>query len=784
MKAERNSESGMEMRSMRVRAESETGCTELGHGFLLPSLHRVSLLQSIVDPHTSRTSSNRQLGSLGDYLIPDSSPLSAIKYRRGPIMDIVGSVASIGQLIDFSTQLILRIKEYSDVHGDLPRAFLDISARLPLFLIEIESLKEWLDSDTARGLTPDHITALGGFISRCRDVIERLRELQDAVLVKPGDSKLRRVGKALLSIQKDKVIQNEWKRLESHHVALFTCYKSLRKLAPSHLPPGPASPPIIYEVRAQRTSFFVSRPGILRCINEQFTKPTPSSITKIVVLLGLGGQGKTQMALEYCRIQKTAGLQRAIFWIDSSSPDSLRRGYRAIATRVQPGMSFKNDDEAVEFTVQYLANWERPWLIILDNLDRPDEMANLREYLPQSSVGNILITSRHEATKELGSSILLDAMEEKEALELLLRCMSSDAVDMTLPAAKLVIERLGYLPLAIDHARAYITLRQLTFDDFLREYELRKDIVMKASPTLSEYRRSQGSIKNRNTLSVFTTWEMSLEQLLGSVEHPDGIREALQLIGSFYPRGISETLLSAYALDDDKDTETPMTYFIKDGAWDHEKFETLVIWMKTLSLLQFTRLATGEISLIFHPLVAEWLVVKGGRLGIDLVARLSALHVACYATTFSDLGLTGFSLRQQLLTQMNHVFPKMLLLLPNRLLQRIGYLYQELGHWKEAEEMYDRALAGYEKQLGSEHPSTLMTINSLGLLYRDLGRLLEAEQMFNKALIGYEKVFGPDNTETVTIMNNLGIVYRDLGRLSEAEQPSRDTRKHLGQKQP
>jgi tetratricopeptide (TPR) repeat protein len=397
-------------------------------------------------------------------------------------------------------------------------------------------------------------------------------------------------------------------------------------------------------------------------------------------------------------------------------------------------------------------------------------MANIREYLPQSSVGNILITSRHEATKELGSSIVLDAMEEKEALELLLRCISSDAVDVTLPTAKLVIERLGYLPLAIDHARAYITLRQLTFDDFLREYELRKDIVMKASPTLSEYRRSQGSIEKRNTLSVFTTWEMSLEQLLGSVEHPDGIREALQLIGSFYPRGISETLLSAYALDDDKDTETPMTYFIKDGAWDHEKFETLVIWMKTLSLLQFTRLATGEISLIFHPLVAEWLVVKGGRLGIDLVARLSALHVACYATTFSDLGLTGFSLRQQLLTQMNHVFPKMLLLLPNRLLQRIGYLYQELGHWKEAEEMYDRALAGYEKQLGSEHTSTLMTINSLGLLYRDLGRLLEAEQMFNKALIGYEKVFGLDNTETVTIMNNLGIVYRDLGRLSEAEQ--------------
>jgi tetratricopeptide (TPR) repeat protein len=730
-------------------------------------------------------------------------------------MDIVGATASIVQLIDVAARIILRIKEYNDVRGNVPKVFRDISNRLPLFIIEVEALKERLENsinDARSGLTVDHINALNKLIGSCLDVIQQIYKLQSSVLIDPKDSKPRRVGKALLSIIKDKDIANEWDRLQSHQAALLNTYKSLPKPTPSlSLLQDSAPSPIIYEVGAQRTTFFVDRPTILHRIEEAFAKPTPSSVTKVTVLLGLGGQGKTQMALEHCRIEKSKGNLRAIFWINASSPDALRGGYRVIAGRIQPQSSFKDDDDAVKFTIQYLASWDHPWLIVLDNLDRPDEMANIREYLPQSSVGHILITSRHEATKELGSSIALDAMEEEEALELLLRCVTNEAAESSLPTAKAVVSRLGRLPLAIDHARAYITLRQLTLASFLREYEIGKTKIMKTTPALSEYRRSQGSHEQQSTLSVFTTWEMSLEQLLASIEDPDDIRDVLQLLASFYHRGISETLVSAYAVDEDREIETPASYFVTNGAWDHEQFETLIIWMKMLSLIQFTRLANNGISLTLHPLVAEWLSLKGGRVAADQVTKLSVLHVASYAGTFPDLGMTSFSLRQQLLTHLDHIHPQMALISQRKnilqianlyldlgrpaeaeklykmvlagsekargmehiltlgALDRLGNLYAGMGRFAESERMYNKALAGKEEALGSGHILTLGTLNGLGLLYMGLGRLEEAERMYNRALAGKEKALGPEHTSALDTVNNLGILYTDMDRLEEAE---------------
>jgi tetratricopeptide (TPR) repeat protein len=64
------------------------------------------------------------------------------------------------------------------------------------------------------------------------------------------------------------------------------------------------------------------------------------------------------------------------------------------------------------------------------------------------------------------------------------------------------------------------------------------------------------------------------------------------------------------------------------------------------------------------------------------------------------------------------------------------------GKLGEAEEMYQRALQGFEKAWGLEHTSTLDTVNNLGNLYADLGRLDEAEEMYQRALSGFEKRLG------------------------------------------
>jgi Tfp pilus assembly protein PilF len=64
----------------------------------------------------------------------------------------------------------------------------------------------------------------------------------------------------------------------------------------------------------------------------------------------------------------------------------------------------------------------------------------------------------------------------------------------------------------------------------------------------------------------------------------------------------------------------------------------------------------------------------------------------------------------------------------------LGILCADQDKLSGAEQMYQRALQGYEKAWGPEHTSTLDTVNNLGLLYKDQGKLVEAEQMYQRAL--------------------------------------------------
>ncbi len=99
----------------------------------------------------------------------------------------------------------------------------------------------------------------------------------------------------------------------------------------------------------------------------------------------------------------------------------------------------------------------------------------------------------------------------------------------------------------------------------------------------------------------------------------------------------------------------------------------------------------------------------------------------------------------------------------------LGALYSQQDKMKEAETMYLRALAGKEKAWGSNHTSTLDTTNNLGILYSDQGKMAEAETMYLRALAGKEKAWGPDHTTTLSTVNNLGGLYSKQDKMGEAE---------------
>jgi len=207
-----------------------------------------------------------------------------------------------------------------------------------------------------------------------------------------------------------------------------------------------------------------------------FDSATTTSTPLIVVVIGMAGVGKTQLALEYCRRMKASRRFGAILWLDASSRDTLYKSMEKVAKQLLPDRVFENADAAVASVNDFLSKWSKQWLLVFDNLDKPEDLPTIPDFFPESHRGSILITSRYAGSKELGQFIDLDRMEKEEGLRLLL---GSSVVDTDeLEAAEEILSLLENQPLAIDQARAYISKRHLRLRTFVTEYESWKQSLM------------------------------------------------------------------------------------------------------------------------------------------------------------------------------------------------------------------------------------------------------------------------------------------------------------------
>jgi len=497
-----------------------------------------------------------------------------------------------------------------------------------------------------------------------------------------------------------------------------------------------------------------------------FDGATTTSTSLIVVLIGMGGAGKTQLALEYCRRMEDSRSLRAIFWLDASSRNTLYSSMETVSKQLLPDRVFDSPDAAVALVKGVLSRWSERWLLVFDNLDNPEDFPDILGFIPAGHHGSILITSRHSGCKDLGQSIELDRMEKEEGLELLLR--SSGGHTDEPGAAEEILLLLGNLPLAIDQARAYISKRQLGLKAFVSEYEKRKKSVMQETPPFWPYRRMFPGKEKESSLSLLTTWEMSIP-LLGVGEQGAESEKVITLLAFFSPFNISERLFSNDA-DDGKLTTSPMSIFKDDGHWNHFKFEDAIVKMQGLSLLQFSRSNENEITVSIHSMVSEWL-----RMRLDERSQATFLNTAVshLERHLRSIDHSDHKTRQEGQAHLDTIWRGVESFdLVDQFLEAcmtFGNFYQEHGRLKDAEMMYKRALAGFEKALGLEHMSTLDTVNNLGVVYRKLGCHKDAEVMFKRALAGLEKARGPEHTSTLHTVNNFGVLYADQGRLEDAE---------------
>jgi hypothetical protein len=143
-----------------------------------------------------------------------------------------------------------------------------------------------------------------------------------------------------------------------------------------------SKPPTYFMVSRDRVENFIGRESQLNEISSHFSNDRAAQ-PRILILHALGGQGKSQIALEYCR--RSRGIYRGIFWISAGSKTTAMQSYRNIANLLL-GVSPSEDSDDAEVVIRLvkaqLENWNERWLLIFDNYDQPELFGSVKRLIP------------------------------------------------------------------------------------------------------------------------------------------------------------------------------------------------------------------------------------------------------------------------------------------------------------------------------------------------------------------------------------------------------------------
>ena len=243
-------------------------------------------------------------------------------------------------------------------------------------------------------------------------------------------------------------------------------------------------------------------------------------------ICGLGGCGKTSLAVEFAWINKSR-FPGGVFWINGESDENINKSVAEILSlRNIPTSTNESIDDVLNRFLTWLSRKERPWLLMMDNVDELQDSTcpkGVKKICKGSwqragkslKNGHILLTTRQNA-KDARAFLMYsidDFLElpclsvEDGALFLMKRTgLKEESLD---PGAISLAKELGALPLALEQAAAYITACPipLSFTEYLEKYQRVKVSLLQQQPVTAL------SMEAQHRLSVNTTWEMNFESV-------------------------------------------------------------------------------------------------------------------------------------------------------------------------------------------------------------------------------------------------------------------------------
>jgi tetratricopeptide (TPR) repeat protein len=525
--------------------------------------------------------------------------------------------------------------------------------------------------------------------------------------------------------------------------------KEAQRSAPQR-PRFPGAFPALWNLPAQRNPFFTGRETILTRLEQAFTANTTTA-RQPHAISGLGGVGKTQTALEYA--YRSHSRYQAVLWANASSQTTLLADVVAIAALLNLPEKEATDQQLTLHAVTHWLRTTADWLLILDNAD---DLAMVRPLLPLAASGHILLTTRAQALGGMAHRIEIEEMPPDEGALFLLRRAELLAADAALDAAsaadrvtaQAISQALDGLPLALDQAAAYLEETGSSLSDYLNLYRTQRLALLKR----------RGGLTPEHPESVATTWSLSFQKVKQA--NPAAV-DLLSFLAFLSPDAIPEEIITGGAPD--------LGPSLRPVASDPLKLAEAIGEVLKYSLVHRD---PNQKTLTIHRLVQE---VLREAMNKQIQRKWAERTVRAINRAFPDVtdvatwpqcqhSLPHALACADLIRQYTFTFPE-----AARLLNQAAFYLHDRASYREAEPLYQRALAIREQQLGPDHPDTAQSLNNLAELYRDQGKYPQAEPLYQRALAIREQQLGADHPDTALSLNNLAALYHAQGKYPQAE---------------
>lgn len=553
-------------------------------------------------------------------------------------------------------------------------------------------------------------------------------------------------------------------------------------------PRYPGSAPPVWNV-ASRNTAFTGRGLMLEKMRDQLA--TGRSVVLPQALFGLGGVGKTQIALEYAH--RFAANYDVVWWIPAEQPSRIWSALAALAPHLDiPTADSLNETALAVLDALRRGEPYRRWLLVFDNAEDPDDLAR---FIPQGA-GHVLVTSRNQDWAKLYDHIEVDVFSREESIQLLTR-----RCPMLRPAdAARVAEELGDLPLAIEQAGAWLETTGMPVDTYLGL--LRTEITR----LLAE------SAPAGYPASAAATWLVSIERL--RAQTPAAAR-LLELCAFFAPEPIPMSLLYG---DRVLTLLTPYDPSLRDPI-------LLGRLVREIGRYALARIDQGQNSIQVHRLVQA--VVRDLLSVRDQQTTRHEVHTILadanprdtddpknwdryaelwpHLTPSKALGCPSDAVRHLIVEEVRYLWKLSDYSSSQDLAERVLARWQQVldendeptfdqddswtlylrfqlanalrsqARYKEAHELDVDVLDRMRATLGESHPYTLMTSGSLAADLRALGAYADAKDVDETTLARFRDVYGDDHPRTLMVANNLAVSLLFVGDPFGARDLDQDT---------